>query len=615
MFKRLFTISLLLAFFASFTMAQNGQYLLKPNGEKTKLESASSMKEAILATKITTLSGKEVSSVFAAPSTTQAGLADSLSYRDVGGIWNTNFGFTGQDLMMMWWEAPADLDLKGIGFTISDDEGAANATVSFRLVKLNWTAAQMKAFDVATYMGNYPADGNGYNNVDPLGETATGSWQDSSGTGVLPPWTDNADPSANTWDYDLWSDGGFGWPVTVVANDDVYQWIEIIDLGNGMPTVKKGDVFAIIAQHDGISLDADRIGFYSDNTIGYPGWKFYQNGRTPDDPLVDPGWWVRMYAWDLAIAVEITSDLAPDISGLSHLGTTLSTDDRTVEATITDINPGGGDAGVASANLVYTLNDGAEVVVPMTASGAVYSAVIPGQSPGTVISYYVTATDVMGNVANSLQTYNYKIFLVTDDNNLLVFNGQGAPADLPGMTYPQSYYWGNDGSYTEDEWTYDAWAFGPLTQELVDNYKNIFEICTDGPLAYNRDVISAWLAADGERNYMLTGDEWLGADNGYTDQDYVAGSFEYDILGVSHSYNDVSYDGVSDADPLTYELPSNFMPIEGTQIGGAMFAAAAAFVNDTTAIDSILYDPMGEISAASNWHDGFEAARQIKKHN
>jgi len=170
------------------------------------------------------------------------------------------------------------------------------------------------------------------------------------------------------------------------------------------------------------------------------------------------------------------------------------------------------------------------------------------------------------------------------------------------MTYPQSYYWGNDSSLSA-EWTYDAWAYGPLTKELVDNYHSIFEICTDGPLAYNREIISEWLSADGSRNYLLAGDEWLGADNGYTDQDYVAGSFEYDILGVSHSYNDVSYDGTSGQ-----ELASKFMPIEGSQIGGAMSAKVAALQTDSTSIDSVLYDPIGEISAASNWHDGFDAS-------
>ncbi len=595
MFKRLFTISLVLALFASFAVAQNLN-VLKPNGELTKLKSASSLKEAIKASKLETLSGATASSVFPSFDYTQAGLADSLTYRSVGGTWNTNFGFFGQDVMLMWFEAPADMDIKGMGFTVSDDAGAANATVSFRMIKLNWTADQMKQFGEATWSGYYPSVGDGMNEIDYFGEAATGNWISKDSNNVLPPWTDNADPTANTFDYDMWSDAGYGWPVTPVASSStapVYNWISTIDLGFE-PQVVKGDVFAVIAVHDGITLDDDRIGFWSDNTLGYPGWKYYENGRS--DPTVDPGWWVRLYSWDFALAVEITSDLPPEISDLTNLPTTLSTDARTVEATITDSNPGGGDVGVASANLVYTIDGGDEVSVAMTASGDVFSADIPGQSPGTEVSYYVTATDVNGNFAQSGQTYTYRIFIVTDNLNLVVFNGFEATTG-----YPQQYYWGPDTSYSA-EWTYDAWSYGALSAELVNNYTNIFEICTNGPVAYNRDVISAWLAGDPNRNYMLAGEEWLGADNGYTDQDYAAGTFEYDILGVTHSYNDVSYDGTSGQ-----ELASVFFPQDGSLLGGAMYSLVQAIdAVDTLAIDSVLYDPMYEISQASNWHDGFD---------
>jgi len=152
MFKRLFTISLVLALFASFTMAQNFQ-VLKPDGKKTQLENASSMKEAIKVSKLENLSGVAASSVFPTFNYTAAGLADSINYRKVGGTWNTNFGMFGQDLMFQFFEATADMDIKGIGFTVSDDAGAANATVSFRLIKLNWTAEQMKSFAAATRMG------------------------------------------------------------------------------------------------------------------------------------------------------------------------------------------------------------------------------------------------------------------------------------------------------------------------------------------------------------------------------------------------------------------------------------------------------------------------------
>ncbi len=109
---------------------------------------------------------------------------------------------------------------------------------------------------------------------------------------------------------------------------------------------------------------------------------------------------------------------------------------------------------------------------------------------------------------------------------------------------------------------YDEWAYGALTGELLDNYTHVFEITTNGPADYHRDAVRTWLEADGTRNYLLAGDEWLGADNNYTDQAYAAGTFEYDILGVTQSYNDVSYDGTSGQ-----ELSSEFFAREGSDLG------------------------------------------------
>lgn len=582
-------------------MAQNGTYLLKPNGEKTKIASSKSFKEAIVDTKVSTLRGDVATSAFAKPSQVAAGLADTLTYREFGGTWNTNFGLFGQDIMLQFFEATADMDIKGIGFTCSDETGAANATISFRLIKLNWSAEKMKSFTTDTWLGYYPSAADGMNNVDPFGEVATGDWISQNVDSPLPPWTDNASPSANTFAYDLWSDGGFGWPVTPIlssSTDPKYSWIATADLGFE-PKVVKGEVFAVVAVHDGITLDGDRIGFWSDATLGLPGWKYYENGRS--GATVDPGWWVRLYTWDMTLAVEITSDTPPEINDLTKLGTVLSTAARTVEATITDGNPGGGPAGVDAAELVYMINGGDPVVVPMTANGDVYSAEIPGQSPGTEVSYYVTATDVGGNYTVSAQTYSYQIFLAYDDNNLIVFNGMAAPQVRPLRTYPQSYYFGTDTTYIYDGWTYDVWAYGALPKELVDNYKNIFEICTSGPADYNREVIAEWLAGDATRNYLLAGEEWLGADNGYTDKDYAAGTFEYDVLGLTHSYNDVSYDGTSGQ-----ALASLFSPQEGTILGGPMFDLAAAL-----AIDSVVYDPNYEIGVA-NWHDGFESVEDAQ---
>jgi len=516
----------------------------------------------------------------------------------LGGYWHTNFGFFGQDVMLQCFEAPADMTIKGIGFTCADDTGAENATISLRLIRLNWTKEQLKNFSTDTQIGYYPSDADGMNNIDFFGETATGDWVSTYEETPLPPWTNHENPDSNTFNYDLLSDNGYGIPITPVlspSTDPVYQWVDLSTTGLGEAQVQNREIFAVVATHDGINLDADRIGFWSDETVGYPGWKYYENGRSGAD--VDPGWWVRMFTWDFAVAVDIEEVPYIYISDLTNLTTTLSTEPRTVEATIYGNNPGGGESVIAEINLIYTINGGEEISVPMMANGDVYSAQIPGQSPGTEVNYYVRATDIDGGSFLSAHLYSYRIYLVEDNNNLVVFNGFTSTTG-----YPQQYYFGTDTSYVYDGWSHDTWAFGPLTKELVDNYNNIFEICTNGPSAYNREVIAEWIVGNGNRNYLLAGEEWLGADKDYTDQDYSAGSFEYDILGITHSYNDISYDGTSGQD-----LPSRFFPQEGTELGGAMFDKVWELnAVDTVSIDSILYNPMYEIGQASNWFDGFE---------
>jgi|GEM_PF-1082681 len=582
---------------SSITFAQE-RMILKSNGEQIKLNHKKDLREAITESKIKRNDGKIFKSQFISKQSNAAEYVDTLSYRRLDGDWNTNFGFFGQDVMLQWFEATTDMTIQGIGFTCSDDAGAENATISLRLIRLNWTKEQLKNFSTDTQIGYFPSSADGMNNVDPFGEVATGDWVSTNEDNPLPPWTNNENPDLNTFKYELWADSGFGWPIFLISSPSdapFYQWIDISNSGQSEVVIAKGEIFAVVATHDGINLDAERIGFWSDATVGYPGWKYYENGKSGAD--VDPGWWVRMFTWDFAVAVEIQEPPHTYISDLTNLPTTLSTEPRTVEATIIDSNPGGSESGIAEANLIYTINGGEEISVLMTANGDIYSAQIPGQSPGTEVTYCVRATDLDGNLFKSIQTYTYNIFLAKDDNNLIVFNGFTSPNG-----YPQQYYFGTDNSYAYNGWTYDSWAYGALTKELVDNYKNIFEICTTGPSDYNREVITEWLSADGERNYLLAGEEWLGADNGYTDQDYSAGSFEYDILGITHSYNDISYDGTSGQD-----LPSRLFPQEGTELGGAMFDKATELnAVDTVSIDSILYDPMYEIGITSNWLDGFE---------
>ncbi|MCK5086069.1 MAG: hypothetical protein KAQ90_01055, partial [Melioribacteraceae bacterium] len=363
---RLKIISILLFFvFYSFLSFAQERIILRPNGEKISLDKSKKLREAIKVSKLKTLKGNEIRHVFPPLDFTAIGQEDTLSYFEIDGF-RTDFGFLSQDVMLQWFVTPADMTIKAAGFSCSDDEGAANDSVSLRLINLNWTEEQLKAFSSTAYPGYYPSDGDGFNNADFFGEEATGDWISKDINNPLPPWTDNADPVSNGWDYDLWNSYSF-WPIVPEEQDGPwsYQWIEMMSEGFE-PEVKAGDIFGVAVIHNGVTLDEDRIGIFADNTLGYPGWKYYENGRLSPE---EPGWWVRMYTWDFAVAVDITGDEPPRITNVTKLPTSLTDEPRRIEATITDENPGGGNAGVATASLKYTVDSGDAQTVAMAAAG------------------------------------------------------------------------------------------------------------------------------------------------------------------------------------------------------------------------------------------------------
>ncbi len=610
MFKRLLTISLALLVLSTFMYAQGDRLILTPDGTKYKINKSIDLKEAIRVSKFNKGKNSFPETSFKNINDLEtAGLLDTLSYSDLGN-YNTNFGFFGYDVMLQYFEAPADLTIKAAGFAVSDDSAAAGGgTFSVRLLKLNWTLDELKQFTAATKQGYYPSDNDGAGNADPFGEEATGPWVGEDENNPLPPWADDADPDNNGWEYDLWSDAGFGWPVTPETSSgggDYLNWVEMNNLGFE-PEVLKGEVFAVAVVNDVPAAndnEENRIGFFSDNTLGIPGWKYYEMGRATDGQNV--GWWTRLYTWDFAVAVDITGDLPPSISDMTVLPTTLSTDARTVSATITDSNPGGGNSGIASAMLYYTLDGGDAVSVNMTAAGDVYSADIPGQAPGTEVTYWIEAEDVEGNGAVSAIAPTYNIFAIENPNALLVFNGFDSPTG-----YPQSYYFGvgDFTNYSVLEWDHDVWAYGGVTEELVNGYKNIFEITTNGPSFDNTELIRAWLEADGTRNYAMAGDEalgslfygWPGAGAPVTTQ---PGEFAHDILGVTTYYSDI----VSTSTDVNV-----VKPVEGSDLGGALFDLYTQISADSGWTADMNYDPQYEIGAnIPNWLDGVDFAEDTQ---
>ena len=194
------------------------------------------------------------------------------------------------------------------------------------------------------------------------------------------------------------------------------------------------------------------------------------------------------------------------------------------------------------------------------------------------------------NVGQSAATYSYSIYKPTAGvNTLVIFNGFSSVSG-----YPQDYYFGMESDFFPFD--HDSWAYGPLPADAANSYKNIIEITNSdgGPADYNNDVISTWLAASPDHNYMVAGQEFLGAGYSYTDMDFAAGTFEYDILGVTHSYNDVSYDGTSGQ-----ELPTLVTPMQGSLLCDSLYM----LFNSMPPSDSLLYAPNFELGV-NNWVDG-----------
>jgi hypothetical protein len=592
MLRRFTILLVILALLPILSVAQQ-KALLKPGGKTVYLNSNQDPKE-VFEVSVNKYHSKTLSK--SNPMSVN-GKIDTLSNNDLAsGTYTSTFGAFGQDVLVGWFQAPADLKILSVGYDCGDNPGVVAGELKLYKLGNGWTAAKLKSITSAKSLGYWIAKGNGFNDIAPFEDEATEpkTWIAHSADALTP------------FVEDIWSDAGTGAPTTPEYdnNTSTYQWVSM-DLLGFQPEVKGGDVFAIVLKNTDTQFDVNRFGIMSNVDVKYGIFKYYANGRTSGDTST-AGWWKREYLFNIAAAVEITGDTPPSVTGITNIQGTLSTDPIEISATLTDDNPGGGPAGIKEAFLVYhTDANTTDVEVPMAVkSGDVWAGSIPGQTPGTKVTYFVKAADMNNNITVSQRTYTYVIFAPTPGvNTLLVFNGLSYDGNQDNVNeYPQNWIFGvnADGANPEFyKFKKDVWAYGPLSAQLVNSYDNVLEIAgsPNGPKTYNNDVIKTWLEGNASRNYFLAGQEWLGAGNSYTDLDFAAGSFEYDILGVTHSYNDVSYDGTSGQN-----IASKLTATDGSVITGPMLTKFTAL-----ATDSLCYDPYYEIGTAwANWIDGFD---------
>ncbi len=514
------------------------------------------------------------------------GQMDTLRYFGNGET-NTSFGVFGQDWLLQWFIAPADMIISSIGISIADISDT-NVQLEVKLVRLNWKKSDLSSIG-EKHIGHYPASGSGDNNITAFLDNPdrTGDWVDVSGLGLTNPFAE-----------DIWSDSGKGIIINPIVKtpEQNYQWIKLDSL-NQCPGVKMGIRVGVAVRNVSPSTDSSRVGISAGIVNNLNGFKFYNNGRL--QPGNDYGWWSRNFTFDFALAVELGEGCGfyfhPNIT---KLATTLSTEPREVTAEI--IHCELEDIGKSKIELVFTFDKGINYskVEMTTTDSANYSqtfkGTIPGAQPGTQVDYKVLYTQANGNQLES-ETISYYIFK-PEDPTLIVFNGLAKTTG-----YPPSYYFGYNGATSNAseiiKFPKDAWAYGPLTKELVDHYTNIFEITTTGPKTLNNNIIKEWLAASPTHNYLLAGDEYLGYITNWKDSTYAVGDFQYDVLGVARDYNDINYKESGDEKKASLAFGT-----AGTLLGDSLHLKVIA-LNE----DSLKIDPTYELgSTYSNWLDGFE---------
>jgi len=474
--------------------------------------------------------------------------ADTLSL-DEGASWSGQFIQSPGDGMLVAYQMPADGILRGVNIPVYE-WGSGDQELMISVHKLSYPINS----EGSSYSGSI-VDGDGW--IGGYDMAADGSVS-MTGTNYTPDSTDGIceplvsvatgarDPLGDVEGFGpigvptkglLWPDGATAVTMTPATHGDyaadgvLDNWISMSDFGSE-PSVLQGDWIGIFVQYvgEGGGDDEPTGFFYAEGAGLVSTWNFMKFYAGCGGTSGNGGWHIRHWSVRFNLAVELTGDRGPIISGAPKLGTTLSTEPISVTVKITDDNPSGGDAGLDGAPMlhVYPQPSHAYQAIPMTATvGDSFTADIPGFDPGTNVSWWITAADVGGNESETVMA-SYNVFLATT-LNLYLNNG--------GFSSGWAPYYMNNTNIPYDIWT--SSEDGIATAALLNNYDGVYEITQKGPAQDNRVPIKEWFD-QGNKQYILSGDEVISWWTSWEDVSFVAGDFSYDVLGVSAVYNDIN---------------------------------------------------------------------------
>lgn len=319
---------------------------------------------------------------------------------------NIQFEAFHKDIMAMWYTAPANGTIDTV-FVYNLDVGTQDSTVTIRLFNSNI----------------YPGSGPGYDGYPSPGKLCWGYYlstnDDDNGLAAFPEdatdttWhstVPGAIPSFTPMGSEIWGFGGF----PKVMNANATNFVDLAQLATA--NVTAGQPFFITIRMYGPHVEQaqdKRTGYLAvsePDSLQTHNWKFYEH-IYQGPGFTCPGWVARGdFNFLIWYSMTVTTNLPPAFSDVTRFGNTLSTADRTIQATIVDCDAADpGLAGVEEASLRYVLNDVPQPDIPLTyLGGDTWEGTIPGASVNDRISYKLVAVDSAG-FADSTSATAYRV--------------------------------------------------------------------------------------------------------------------------------------------------------------------------------------------------------------
>ncbi|MGA2623225.1 MAG: T9SS type A sorting domain-containing protein [Bacteroidota bacterium] len=200
-------------------------------------------------------------------------------------------------------------------------------------------------------------------------------------------------------------------------------------------------------------------------------WKFYEHGLA----CGFPGWTDRgSYELLLWYSMTLTGNVPPRIVDMTTLPATLGAKAQTFAADIEDCNIADpASAGVVSASLSYSVDNGPYTTVPMTNQGGItWQATIPpvpptnGRPYSRTVNYFISAADSQGLTMDTIY-HNYKVLSFGDEwyypdttiaYNPVVVKGNGGIEIDPSIFFEPPYP--GAGTHPKDDGTAGPFDLG-----------------------------------------------------------------------------------------------------------------------------------------------------------